>query len=129
MVFFKKSEAVNLFSDVLRDLRNEKGCTQTEVARACGVSTQCISSLEMGTRNPTGSTLTSLADFFGVSTDYLLGREDLGYVTVQSSPAIPRLTESERYLLEWFRALPSEEARRSFLSFIQSDKKSATKRN
>lgn len=65
-----------LFSQRLKELRIEKSCTLTEIAKNCGVSVQCISSLEMGTRNPTGSTLNALADFFQVSTDYLLGRTD-----------------------------------------------------
>lgn len=114
----------------LKELRDERGITQQEIANKTKISRSVLSQYENGIVEPTANVVSKLADFFGISTDYLLGRTDeFGYVTVQSSPAIPRLTESERYLLEWFRALPSEEARRSFLSFIQSDKKSATKRN
>ena len=98
------------FSEILKELRLAKGLTQTEVAKGCKVSMQCISSLEMGTRNPTGTTLTALADYFQVSTDYLLGRtDDLGMVSFQSGEA--SLSAEERELLRRFRAL-SERSRK-----------------
>ena len=65
-----------LFKDRLRYLREEHGYSQKEVAEGSLLSPQCISQLESGTRNPTGTTLISLANFFVCSTDYLLGRED-----------------------------------------------------
>ncbi len=64
------------FKDILKNLRNDLALTQKDVAEGCGLSPQCISQLEMGIRNPTGSTLLVLADFFEVSTDYLLGLEN-----------------------------------------------------
>ena len=64
------------FSQILRELRIERGITQTELAKQCGVSSQCISSLEVGRRSPTGSTIEALSKYFNVSTDYLLGRTD-----------------------------------------------------
>ncbi len=63
------------FPKRLKDLREEKGYTQTFVAQNCDVSIQCISSLESGNRSPTGSTLVALAEFFDVSIDYLMGLE------------------------------------------------------
>lgn len=98
------------FSEILKELRLAKGLTQTEVAKGCKVSMQCISSLEMGTRNPTGTTLTALADYFQVSTDYLLGRtDDLGMASFQSGETA--LSAEERELLRRFRSL-SERSRK-----------------
>ncbi len=92
------------FSQRLKELRIEKSCTLTEIAKNCDVSVQCISSLELGKRNPTGSTLNALADFFQVSTDYLLGRtDDFGNVSVQT--AAPALSEEETEILNAFRAM------------------------
>ena len=65
-----------MFAQRLKELREETNLTQSEVAKQCNLSCQCISSLEMGTRNPTGSTIIALADLFGVTSDYLLGRSD-----------------------------------------------------
>ena len=96
------------FPQILKELRTEKGLTRTVVAKECNVSTQCISALEMGKRNPTGSTLSALADFFQCSTDYLLGREDdFGNITIQSdTPAT--LPPDEQKLLDNFRKLPED---------------------
>lgn len=93
------------FPQILKELRTEKGLTRTVVAKECNVSTQCISALEMGKRNPTGSTLSALADFFQCSTDYLLGREDdFGNITIQSdTPAT--LPPDEQELLNIYQSL------------------------
>ena len=92
------------FSEILKELRTAKGLTQTDVAKGCKVSMQCISSLEMGTRNPTGATLAALADFFQVSIDYLVGRsDDLGAVMIQSGA--PDLSAEEKELVRRFRPL------------------------
>ncbi|MDE6597984.1 MAG: helix-turn-helix transcriptional regulator [Clostridia bacterium] len=64
------------FREILKDLRIEKGVTQIEVAKGCGLTTTCICALEQGRRNPTGSTIAALARFFNVSADYLLGLID-----------------------------------------------------
>ena len=97
-----------MFSDILKDLRTEKKYTQSEVAKSCNVSTQCISSLEMGTRNPTGSTLSALADFFGVSTDYLLGRTDeFDNIIIQTENNFPTSPLEQRLIMD-FRKLPAE---------------------
>ena len=63
------------FKDILKFLREENALTQKELASACDLSHQCISQLENGTRNPTGSTLLALADFFECSVDHLLDRK------------------------------------------------------
>lgn len=64
------------FKDILKNLRYESALTQKDIAKECKLSPQCISQLEMGIRNPTGSTLVALANYFDCSTDYLLGRKD-----------------------------------------------------
>lgn len=92
------------FSDTLKYLREEKGITQKELAKACNLSPQCICNLEQGTRNPTGSTVAVLATFFSVSSDYLLGLEnDYGVKTV--APMGESFTREERQLIEDFRQL------------------------
>lgn len=58
----------------LRLLREEKDATQAEVAKAIGVTPEAIGMYEHGKREPRGEILAGLADYFGVSVDYLLGR-------------------------------------------------------
>lgn len=95
------------FGEIIKYLREEQNFTQTEVARACKVSTQCISALEMGTRNPTGSTVAALAQFFGCSADYLLGLEDDFGINV-SAPTSPIYTAAEQQIIEQYRTLPEK---------------------
>ena len=65
------------FSVRLRQLREEKNLTQTELGKIFNLSKQTISSYENGGSTPGQETLKRLADFFGVSTDYLLGHSSI----------------------------------------------------
>lgn len=64
------------FSTILKELREEKGITQKELAKACSLSPQCISALEKGINSPTALTLSSIATYFQVPIDELITRED-----------------------------------------------------
>jgi transcriptional regulator with XRE-family HTH domain len=61
--------------DILRELRTQKKLTQSEIAERIGLKTNTYQSYEHGSAEPSCSTLKALADFYGVTTDYLLGRE------------------------------------------------------
>ena len=65
-----------LFSERLKELRGEHGITQDQLSEKTGLSHCCIAMLEVEKRTPTAQTLNALADYFGVTTDYLLGRTD-----------------------------------------------------
>ena len=92
------------FSQRLKELRSDKGLTQDKLSEKTGLSHGCIAMLELEKRAPTAQTLNILADFFEVSTDYLLGREDdFGNINVSSSA--PALTSEEQHLLDTFRKL------------------------
>ena len=57
----------------LRELREQKGVTQKEVATAVGCTSTVYSRYERGEREPDISTLCSLADYFKVSIDSIIG--------------------------------------------------------
>lgn len=61
---------------MLRSLRKGRGMTMKELGKLIGVSESAISQYETDKREPDYSTLQVLSDYFGVSTDYLLGRTD-----------------------------------------------------
>jgi transcriptional regulator with XRE-family HTH domain len=65
-----------VFSERLVFLRNRKGVMAKDVAATIGITKPSLSQLESGLNSPSLNTLLSLADFFGTSTDYLLGRVD-----------------------------------------------------
>ena len=60
----------------LKELRCEKHLTQREVAEALGLNSVTYLHYEKEQREPPLAVLASMAEYFGVSTDYLLGLTD-----------------------------------------------------
>lgn len=60
---------------ILKELRLDKNLSQQDVADILEVSARAYQKYEYGTAEPNFDNLSKLADFYGVSTDYLLGRE------------------------------------------------------
>ena len=58
----------------LRDLREDRDLVQKEVAAVLGIDQRVYSNYEIGKREIPTRFLTVLADFYGTSTDYILGR-------------------------------------------------------
>ena len=58
----------------LRDLREDKDLKQVEVAAVLGIQQTVYSRYERGYQTIPVEHLLALADFYGVSTDYILGR-------------------------------------------------------
>ncbi|NLC26995.1 MAG: helix-turn-helix transcriptional regulator [Fastidiosipila sp.] len=63
----------------LRCLRTRKKLRQSDVATAINISSRTYSNYERAYRMPDLRILSSLADFYNVSTDFLLGRTNLIY--------------------------------------------------
>ena len=67
-----------MFSDRLRQLRQEKKMTQAVLGRAIDISPRMISFYESGNHFPRDEIiLKRIADLFEVSLDYLMGYSDL----------------------------------------------------
>lgn len=64
------------FGQRLTDLREEKGIRQKELATLINVSPSTVSNYENDVHYPDVAILCQLADYFNVSTDYLLARTD-----------------------------------------------------
>lgn len=64
------------FSDRVRELRKSKNMTQRQMADALSITERSYQRYEADS-NPNNETLLKLANFFNVSTDYLLGRSDV----------------------------------------------------
>ncbi|WP_179211812.1 helix-turn-helix domain-containing protein [Ligilactobacillus murinus] len=65
-----------MFNIRLKELRHEKGLTQDELGKILNVSGKTIGTWERDSRQPNIETINELADFFGVTADYLLGRDE-----------------------------------------------------
>ena len=106
-------------TDNLKAARKKSGKTQKEVAEGIGIGQGTYKNYETGAREPNGETLVAIANYFDVSTDYLLGRP-----TAQPpTDALERLfTEKsfsalEEELLRKYMELPHE-ARQAVVRFI-----------
>lgn len=60
----------------IRQLREDMDLRQSDVAEATGIDQRTLSNYETGKTNPDSYAIIQLADFFGVSSDYLIGRTD-----------------------------------------------------
>ncbi len=60
-------------ADRIKQLREEKGYTQAELAKQLGITRSSVNAWEMGISVPSTQYVVELASIFKVSTDYLLG--------------------------------------------------------
>ncbi|MXW87447.1 MAG: helix-turn-helix transcriptional regulator [Boseongicola sp. SB0673_bin_14] len=87
----------------LKELREEKGATQKQVAAAIGVSRHMIWRLEKGRMKKSTSTVVAkLADYFGVSIEELLGElpDDPAPDVASMMRRVGRLDARDRALLD-----------------------------
>lgn len=91
-------------NQTILELRKERGLSQKSVADAVGISQSTIAKIEINRNEATASTIRKLADFFGVSSDYLLGRtDDFGAIAPPSD--VPALSAEEREILALYSNL------------------------
>lgn len=65
----------NIFGTNLRRLRNSQSLSLSALGKELGVTASAISSWELGNKEPNYDMLQKLANYFKVSTDYLLSYE------------------------------------------------------
>lgn len=96
---------MNNFSTNLKELRENKGLTQREIASLLDISQVTYCNWENDKTEPDLNNLIRLCKFFMVSTDYLLGIEsEDGRIIIQE----PELPSDENKLLSNYRALTDE---------------------
>ena len=65
-----------ILAERLKACRKEKGLTQMQVAVYCDITEKAYQNYELMTREPKLEILIRIADLYGVSLDYLVGREN-----------------------------------------------------
>lgn len=63
----------------IKSLREEKGIKQDELAKILLISPSAVGMYERDEREPNDEITLKLANFFDVTTDYLLGKTDIRY--------------------------------------------------
>lgn len=90
-----------MFKDVFVDILQKKGLSPYKVAKDTGISQGQLSYYARGERTPTDKNLIKIAEYLGVSTDYLLGKES---EPINNNEFVS-FTEEEKLLLDMFRKM------------------------
>ena len=78
-----------MVAERIKYLREQKGLTQSDLARQLGITRSSVNAWEMGISVPSTQYIVELSNIFKVSTDYLLGVER------SASFSVPGLTEKD----------------------------------
>ena len=92
------------FKDRLIQLRKSTNLYQADMAKKIGVARATYGAYEQGTRQPDFETLKKIADYFEVTSDYLLyGVDDKSnkQMVMGNEVDLSQLSEKERIVLEW----------------------------
>ncbi|MBE6712712.1 MAG: helix-turn-helix transcriptional regulator [Ruminococcaceae bacterium] len=86
-----------MLKEQLKKLRTERGCTQSDIAKELGVSSQTVSKWERGLIAPDISLLPQIARFYGCTIDYLFDSDYNNEIERQFafSEKIKRLNENK----------------------------------
>ncbi|MEN0857613.1 helix-turn-helix transcriptional regulator, partial [Listeria monocytogenes] len=75
--------------------RKNNNKTQEDISKILGISRGAYSHIENGRNEPDMETIVKLANIFGVSTDYLLGRSNNGFIDTIAAHIDSNATEEE----------------------------------
>ena len=92
---------MSTFADRLKELRQEKKLTQSDLADRLNIGRSAIAMYERGQRIPRFKIINEIADFFNVSTDYLSGKTSSRHGSI--------LTPEQQK--EWFENIKEESAK------------------
>lgn len=95
---------------MLKALRKEHGLKRSELARDLQINANTLANYENGTREASYQTLVALADYFKITVDELLGRDEADFFTAAPPPSLE--TTDEKRMLEAYRRLPSDDKAR-----------------
>lgn len=94
---------------ILKELRIKKRLSQQNIADILKVSARAYQKYEYGTAESTFDILSKLADFYGVSTDYLLGRTPIKQMATEPNELEDiDMSEVENRIIEKYTALSEE---------------------
>lgn len=105
-----------MIGDILKKLRIENGLTSDELCCKIGIKGGSYRNYERNDRKPDYDTLVKLADFYGVTTDYILGRPE---APEPPKNPIQEASQKERVALEKWLSLDGEK-REAVLHVMQS---------
>ena len=92
----------------LKELRTNKGISQSYLADILGRTQQAVGKWEVGKAEPDTATLSKLASYFNVTTDYLLGLSDQPHASQQEPPTTSNSSPHQQQPLQPDTLTPEE---------------------
>lgn len=92
----------------LKQLRKDKKISQEQLGHRLGFGKNTISQYETGIREPNIDTLIKLAEYFDVTVDYLIGREN---EVKEKNSFLESIPESRKQLINEILSLSDAESR------------------
>ncbi|ACQ53996.1 XRE family transcriptional regulator [Clostridium botulinum] len=91
-----------MLGDKIKKLRKSKNITQEELGKNIGVTTSMVGMYETNARKPSYEVLIKIAEFFSVSTDFLLNTEEKLDMTLDSVKKVYNMVKeaTEEYGIE-----------------------------
>lgn len=93
-------------SKQLKTIRKSRGYTIQAVASGVGIAIRTYQNYEYGQREISAETLFNLADFYGVTTDYLLGRDTGEPEAIDKLAGEFDMSALEKKILDNYLSLP-----------------------
>ena len=106
-----------MIGDILKELRLKRQLTSEQLCERLGIKGGSYRNYERNDRKPDYDTLVKLADFYGVSTDYILGRPN-AKAPKDPFDEIETVDEMKKDLIKE-RLNLDEKSRKSFLSVLR----------
>lgn len=105
-------------SSKLKNLRKSRNYTIQAVAEGIGIAVRTYQNYEYGQREISAEALFKLADFYGVTTDYLLGRETGEPEAIERLASEFNMSALEKRILDNYLSLP-DAMRGDLMEFLE----------
>lgn len=114
-----------MIGEKIKELRKNNKITQEQLGNAIGVSKMAISYFEKGKKSPGRESLEKIADYFNVTTDYLLGRSEDPELSEEENKIV---TEEGKNIMALIERLPEDERKKAweqlemYVTYMQNKK-------
>ena len=115
-------------SSTLKRIRKDRGYTIQTVANSIGIASRTYQNYEYGQREISTETLYKLANFYNVTTDYLLGRETKEVETIDKLSSEFNMSALEKKILDNYLSLPKT-MRTDLMQFLHKSVKEVQEEN
>ena len=117
-------EKLSKFAIILSQLRKERGISQKKAATDSGISQALLSHYEQGIRECGLDFVIKCSEYYGVTTDYLLGVSDsrtgiapdsLSQLDDDEEHSVSTLAKATKYLLDISAASSTESSKKKYI--------------